>query len=421
MAASDSKTNGSDDNGKKDGGKQSDSSGKAKSDKSSSDAGKAAADGKTNSVAAMAAYEVMINRASKIVGGIIKSGKLVDTPQILIVDSLDVLSSEIPYIQALEQVKFWEKTLKNDLEEIELLKPPESTWVCAMPDATGGAVDIITKVADIIGRFNFDYDIQEREISLPNVALQALVAGRFAELNYSVYLPAFHRLSLDSKLVARLGKLIDTKDALKLKVEELKGRIAANKPSNGGEGAVVQGQEKTEEQTKNDKIQKACKAVKDRISQFDAFYKNVVSVPDGGGYSPLACALIGEYLEDNKITHLLYLSVIGLGGETIIGKAQLREGTATFLGGCGISYILAESGGRIVSAGTEYGSAFAKVKLGHIKSLKFHEEINVQAYGGLASVILDALKILLFGLTRTSDESQWAKTRCPFRKLKRSS
>ena len=101
------------------------------------------------------------------------------------------------------------------------------------------------------------------------------------------------------------------------------------------------------------------------IAEFDAFSKNLTTIPEGKDYSPLFRAAIRQQLDGagRKISHLLYLNVISTGGEAITSRGVFRWGRRSFLGGCVVSYILATCDGAVIDADTIFGCSYAKFNL----------------------------------------------------------
>lgn len=58
---------------------------------------------------------------------------------------------------------------------------------------------------------------------------------------------------------------------------------------------------------------------------------------------------------------------------------------AGFLGACAVAYVLAECGGKVICAGTDYGCAGGMVKLGDIDSLRF--EKPRMKYAGIKALL----------------------------------
>jgi hypothetical protein len=333
--------------------------------------GKITADEKSGYVATLAAYTAMIAEAGNIADEVAKQN-LGASPHLLIVDSLDFCALDVQLIQILSQLSFWEGELAAQIKGIqffiEMISPPSERKEergrvkAAFAGAPAFAGGIVSSIADIVGYFRVDYDIKGQAISLSNTTLQALVARHIIGKNKcSVYLPAFHRFDLPSlekiTVIVKLNECIKRKDELKTKIYELKGQLLSESVENKIKNGALKAKDiiGTEE---------ACKKAEDVIKEFAEFNKAVTSVPQGGGYSPIVSAAIRQYLDDIvKITHLLYLNVTSAGGEMVIGKGLFQWGKVGFLGGCVVTYVLADCSGQIVAANTFIGYSKVKYKL----------------------------------------------------------
>lgn len=339
--------------------------------------GKITADEKSGYVATLAAYKAMIQKAGTIANEIEKQN-LGNSPRLLIVDSLDFCVLDVQLIQVLNQLSFWKSELHDQIQRIQfLIKAISAPGVEPMvkkrgvmaplteaPAVIGG---IVSSIADIVGYFRVDYEIKGQAISLSNTALQALVASRIDKKKYPVYLPAFHRFESPEKItvINKLNDCIKSKGELKRNLYELKVKLSSayveNKRKNGT----------TKEKKQISDAEMGCKKAEDIINEFAEFNKAVTSVPQGGGYSPIASAAIRQYLNDIGVTHLLYLNVTSSGGEMVIGKGLFQWGNIGYLGGCVITYVLARCSGEIIAANTLIGYSKVMYKLCSNKLSKF--------------------------------------------------
>ena len=79
----------------------------------------------------------------------------------------------------------------------------------------------------------------------------------------------------------------------------------------------------------------------------------MTAVPEGKSYSPLARVAMREYLKTGQgVTHLLYLNVVSSGGEVSIRKFLWFTHGVVFLGGCVVTYVLADLTGKTLASGT---------------------------------------------------------------------
>ena len=91
------------------------------------------------------------------------------------------------------------------------------------------------------------------------------------------------------------------------------------------------------------------------IQAFDDFSKLMIVVPEGKSYSPLARVAMRAYLKggaNGSRTYLLYLNVVSSGGEVSIRKFLWYTHGIVFLGGCVVTYVLADLAGKTLASGT---------------------------------------------------------------------
>jgi len=334
--------------------------------------GQIAADAKSGYIATLAAYSAMAARADEIASDICVQPDLGDSPRLLVVDSLDFCSLDIQVIQLSPQLAYWEEalgslvtTIVTTIEGIEKARDkkalPLVAFLTAGPTITAGLEalkGVVGLAADVIGFFRVDYDIRGQTISLSNAALQALVAARIIETNKkcSVFLPAFHRVKLDDKIavIEALNRCILQKGTLKQKIADL--RKLSPKP-------VTEGQETEEAKKLAGMLEEICKKAEQVIAEFLEFNKAITSPPQGGGYSALASAAIRQYVDLMHISHLLYLNVTSSGGEMVLGKGLFQSGKIGYIGGCAVTYVLAECSGKIVTANTMINHSTSRYSL----------------------------------------------------------
>jgi hypothetical protein len=98
---------------------------------------------------------------------------------------------------------------------------------------------------------------------------------------------------------------------------------------------------------------------------FSVFADSATKATDEKTPPLLLKAAMRKYLRTSNITHLLNLKIVSSGGEAITMKRRLLfwENNASFIGGSVISYILAETSGRVVAADTIPGLARLNYRL----------------------------------------------------------
>lgn len=333
--------------------------------------GRTTADQSSGYPATLAAFQTMVQKAGDVARAVEGQCAPGGGARILIVDSLDFCGPDVQAIQVSAQLDFWlaeleartaalDRTLQQLAERAKLDKTAVLAAAGGVAAAVGAAAEVAGLAADVVGYFRAGYDIKGQTISLPNAALQALVAGRLDRRKCSVFLPAFHRLESpgDIPVVEKLNECIRRKDRLKQQVAALRGLAAGQKgqeqeagPKDGARGQAAE-------------IEAACKNAEQLIGQFAALNEALTSPPRGGGDCPLAAAAMRHYLDRMQITHLLYLGVASSGGDVVLGRGLFGSGKAGYLGGCVITYVLAKSSGEIVAADTIAGHSSVKYELG---------------------------------------------------------
>ena len=331
--------------------------------------GRTTADQSSGYPATLAAYQAMVQKAGDVARAVEGQCAPGGGARILIVDSLDFCGPDVQAIQVSAQLDFWlaelesrtaalDGTLQQLAERAKLDKTAVLAAAGGVAAAVGAAGEVAALAADVVGYFRAGYDIKGQTISLPNAALQALVAGRLDRQKCSVFLPAFHRLESpgDIPVVAKLNECIRRKDRLKQQVGALRILSAGQKGQEAGNMDGARGQAA--------EIEAACKSAEQLIGQFAELNEALTSPPKGGGNPPLAAAAMRHYLDRMQITHLLYLGVASSGGDVVLGRGLFGSGKAGYLGGCVITYVLAKSSGEIVAADTMAGHSSVKYELG---------------------------------------------------------
>jgi hypothetical protein len=312
--------------------------------------GKITTDEKSGYFAELAAYSAMVSEAGAIAEKVNSLSLEGEKPCLMIVDSLDFCGPDAELHQVSNQLDFWKRQLEDADKRIqELLKPTKLPLAIMAPLAIG----LLSAAADIIGYFRIDYDIKGRDIKLSDTALRSLVAGRIHK--YPVHMLAFHRIPT-SGIIDTFNKRIEERTNLRSKMAQLQSQRIDPLETN---------QHKTEEERKElSEAKTAYEQAEAVIKAFDDFNKALVSVPAGRSYSPLASAMVRQYLDHIGITHLLYLAVTSSGGESITSHGLFQCGKVGFLSGCVVTYALADCRGQILAADTLSKALYVKFKLG---------------------------------------------------------
>ena len=209
--------------------------------------GRTTADQSSGYPATLAAFQAMVQKAGDVATAVEGQCAPGGGARILIVDSLDFCGPDVQAIQVSAQLDFWlaeleartaalDRTLQQLAERAKLDKTAVLAAAGGVAAAVGAAAEVAGLAADVVGYFRAGYDIKGQTISLPNAALQALVAGRLDRQKCSVFLPAFHRLESpgDIPVVAKLNECIRRKDRLKQQVAALRSLSAGQKGQEAG-------------------------------------------------------------------------------------------------------------------------------------------------------------------------------------------
>jgi hypothetical protein len=318
--------------------------------------GKIETDEKFGYVAELTAYKSM-QRCVETIGKATQD-KLPETARILLVDTLDFAQGDSPLIQVQKQFALFTakfesmKTRFDTLLKKSLIgqrKPAGSELLAGVGTVLFGATSIASLIADLAGYFRSDYNIKGQDFALSDESLRISVAGKISKvsaymLNFSLIVESDIFTTFQSLLADRIA-IENQKNLLLLKK---KAEVDAPDDQSSKAETVAAGTEKAEPP---DVAAPAAIADWQNLSAtFDSFVVSIASVAEGQQLPTLAVAATREQIRKKGITHLLYLKVASGGGEAITRKSHFRSGLTAFLGGCAITYILADTDGRVVAA-----------------------------------------------------------------------
>jgi hypothetical protein len=358
--------------------------------------------------AELVAYMSM-KESAEAVGKAIDKLSLSPAPaKILVVGERSFAQGDLPLVQLNQQFELFRRMLeaqigKNEalLEKVRPMEeplfpemeglPPEISPEAELEVLPLGAITagmtvipaIASSVADIAGYFRANYTISGQEFELGSEALSAMVAGQIEK--HRVHLLNFHLVD-DSDLLKRLADLVTKKqelenskallesqvvkpitaetDALKASITTQEAELA--KLSGDEEAGKIQalkdkiGENKGHLEARQKALEGANKAVAESGNvgkAFGDFVTSVTSAPDDKAQPLLVQAALRDQIRKQGITHLLHLSVLSSGGEAITKKRLWGSGQTAYIGGSAVSYVLATSGGRVVSADTKVALA----------------------------------------------------------------
>jgi hypothetical protein len=322
--------------------------------------------------------------------------------RIMIVDRLDYASGDIPFIEVTSQLSVFEvrcrkqvatnKELADNAIQKENQREVEKTpsvksgatrlaplaaspffppaiipATTAMPAITG----IVGTATDIAGYFRSGYSNRRGNDSLKTEGLIAAVAGSLRSEKRYVYTYNFYSMDTtgpQSKLMNMYAGVLDCSSRLAQSqnrllyvvskktglLAELKlslKKLGAGTPTTEGEQEIANLKEEIRRET--EWLDRATMEVlaSDAIhTELGTFIKNITTTDGVQPASKLAQAVFREKVHELGITHLLYLSVLSSGGESVTRKWFFGTGTTSYLGGAVVSYVLSRVEGEILAS-----------------------------------------------------------------------
>ena len=309
-------------------------------------------------LAELAAYKA-VQRIAKTIGESIDAcQEISEKAKLLIVDTLEIAHSELPFQQVTSSLQFYENTISEQLTInkaiLEPKKPdtkeilpsesvaediPKMAMTLSSP-AIAGAIGaglqalpaiaavvppVLSTAAQAFSYFKRDQTVYSREVTISDEVLQSAVAGaiqkhavllnNFYSNQRSALLDQYYFVAeLRLRLGAQIGQLESAKD---------ENPIAA--------GALSSSQE----------LGRA----------YDTYSQSVNQLQEGAQLSPLAAAVLLDQLNAMGITHFLYLKIHSASGEARTKKGLwTRGGEVSYLGGAALNYVLAGKDGVIAAA-----------------------------------------------------------------------
>jgi hypothetical protein len=311
--------------------------------------------------------------------------------KLLIVNDLDVASSDIALIQIESILELFADKIKTQIDTNETFLQQNAPVVSkALPLAAAVLAPmiipgIISSIADIVGYFQTNYDIKGQDFTLDSQAILSVVAGKITEIPVYIYnfnlveesevLKSF-KATLDLK--QKLDKTVDRINAeiVKRKTAEVKviqDKIAELKKRSGELKDTQQDREEKKRTLKIDQENKLLESPNEVITEanvniansqslgkaFLEFADSATKSADSNTLPLMLKAALRKHIKTNGITHLLNLKILSSGGEAITMKHRFLfwRTNSSFIGGSVISYILAEKNGLIIAADTVPGLA----------------------------------------------------------------
>jgi len=324
--------------------------------------GETKTDEKFGYLAKLAAHHAVKNAAQTIADQIlgVKYAKSENPARIMLVDTLDLCGDDFQALLVSQQMA----ALKTDMTEHarktdELLPQTErqggpeaftlSEVLPVLAQTLTGVPGMISWAADIAAYFQPDDTYKSVDVTVPLVALQTCIAHALKDKQtIELRFPNFHTFSTltDLPILKEFRECSEMRRKLSAQAMELKIRMDSL--------TKVMKEESLLESPPNLKLAEAAYATSQSLIQaFDDFSKLMVAVPEGKSYSPLARVAMREYLKKElHVTHLLHLNVISSGGELSLRKFLWFFHGIVFLGGCVVTYVLADLSGKTLATGT---------------------------------------------------------------------
>ena len=183
-------------------------------------------------------------------------------------------------------------------------------------------------------------------MSVKNIA--AVISGIISN-KYDIYMMNFTMID-GSDLLKRFENLIQKNEVIKIYMDLLS----------------KVGNESRKYKILIDKLAKA-------MAAFNTFASSVSTTQDGEKRPLIVSALMQDHIRQTGITHLLYLNITSSGGEAITERRIFSSGNTAYIGGSIVSYILAQSDGKIISADTHVAFSELDYKFNSGKSLKLRD------------------------------------------------
>jgi hypothetical protein len=118
--------------------------------------------------------------------------KLGKEDKLLIVNDLDVASSDIPLIQVESILELFTDNIKTQIDTNEKFLQQYAVVTKVIPLAAAVLAPmiipgIISSIADVVGYFQTNYDIKGQDFTLENQAILSVVAGKITEIPVYIY------------------------------------------------------------------------------------------------------------------------------------------------------------------------------------------------------------------------------------------
>jgi hypothetical protein len=283
-----------------------------------------ASEKKSSIVSRLTAYKTIAEGAVEIGSRIEEICKGTKENHILVVDDLDVATSDLSLLQVEASLRHFLESFNSILERIGKRKGSKTNLSkdSIIEPILGVIPDLINAISALFKR---NFSLSEDDFSIKVEALKIAVASNLVLKNKvitSVRFLHFNMIS-DSKLIKKLTDLILLKSKIDHECDKLK-RILA-----------MTGEE-------NSDILKEWEILS---AAFIKFFEAITAVVEKR--SILLNAALREHIKNTRVTRLLYLSILTSGGHMLEAEKIIEKGEFDFFGGSAISFVLADTDGGI--------------------------------------------------------------------------
>jgi len=283
--------------------------------------------------------------------------------RIVLVDTLDFCGDNIQALQMPRQMDALKEAMADQATKIEKMLPaikPEAPTgkevlvagaaLPALSQVLAGVPGMISWAADIAAYFQVEDTYKSVDVAVPLTALQSSVADALKSDATTVCFPDFHAFGTlaDLPILEKFRECSEARRTLSAQAAQLKLAIEMLTKAQNADSPP-------EDTTKLQVAEAAHATAQSLIQAFDDFSKLMIAVPEGKSYSPLARVAMRAYLKgdaNESRTYLLYLNVVSSGGEVSIRKFLWYTHGIVFLGGCVVTYVLADLAGKTLASGT---------------------------------------------------------------------
>ena len=308
--------------------------------------------------------------------------------RVLIIDQLTSATDDLAYIEVNMQAGLYSELLKNQKVTVgKLISAAKTDKFMIEPLlALALAPSIIESVANIASYFRSDFTVKGIGLELKNEGLIATVAGVLSDQGNTVYLYnnyllglaaatqtytplldllkklhkdayelSTHKMELSSYVKSAPDDISALKDEIQKldlkKTEYLKDPVKYSAEIDETETNSKKLQEKHERKTKW--LQDANKAVTDSdavLTALESFLKAITTPDATQTFSKLSRAVLRDTIRGLGISHLLYLSVISSGGETITEKRFAQDSRFAYISGTVVNCVLSKTDGKVLKS-----------------------------------------------------------------------